>query len=301
MIINNNELQYVYIALDSYESSKKVSSLLALQGTRPPPSTLASPPPKQLDVETHHRSDVFVLQDALLANPAKAPANDAQYSDIEIQSAPPSRPLRRMTTIKRTLSRKPTVVAQKPLPPPPPKYPYLTAVKDKLWSTLEDINQDAVGKLTTRAIRNTLGNVLADDLFWSSATAAVRRRVKVTNDSERADKKIQTCNAITSIITSPNAMQGFRDVVNEVYGTVTRVHSDVGVEALKLATEMVNTGEVTNGLDAITKAVTEVNLYPEMLIKGFAVLHKTLNMGGAINMSGGMAKGLMSITSRFNK
>lgn len=203
--------------------------------------------------------------------------------------------------VKRTVSRKPSTVVQKSLPPPPPKYPYLTAVNDKLWSTWEEINRDATGKLTTRAIRNAIGNVLADDLFWSTATAAVKRRVKITNDSERADKKIQTCNAITSIMTSPNSMQGFKDVVNEVYGTVTNMHSDVGVEALKLATEMVNTGEVTNGLDMITDVVTNMNLSPNMLRMGFAMFHKTLNLGGVINMSGGLAKGLMSITSRFKK
>jgi len=192
-------------------------------------------------------------------------------------------------------------VAQEPLPPPPPKYPYLTAVKDKLWNTWEEINRDAIGKLTTRAIRNAIGNVLADDLFWSTATATVKRRGKITNDSERADKKIQTCNAITSIMTSPNSMQGFKDVVNEVYGTVTNMHSDVGVEALKLATEMVNTGEVTNGLDMITDVVKKINLSPDMLRMGFDMFHKTLNLGGVMNMSGGMAKGLMSITSRFKK
>ncbi|XP_027851238.2 uncharacterized protein LOC114130459 [Aphis gossypii] len=242
------------------------------------------------------------LQEALLAQP-KAPANGAQqYSGPDVrQSVPPSRPLRRATMVKRTVSRKPTAVAQEPLPPPPPKYPYLTAVKDKLWSTWEDINRDAIGKLSTRAIRNAVGHMLADDLFWSTATAFVRRRGKITNDSERADKKIQTCNAITSIFTSPNAMEGFKDVVNDAYGTVTRLQSDVGVEALNVATEMVNNGEVTNILDTITDAVTNVNLRPEMLIKGFAMLHKTLNMGGKINMSDNMARGLMSITSRFNK
>ncbi|KAE9545599.1 hypothetical protein AGLY_001142 [Aphis glycines] len=241
------------------------------------------------------------IQEALLAQP-KAPANGAQYSDPDVrQSVPPSRPLRRTTTVKRTVSRKPTAVAQDPLPPPPPKYPYLTAAKDKLWSTWEEVNRDAIGKLSTRAIRNAIGDMLADDLFWSTATAFVKRRVKITNDIERADKKIQTCNMITSVLTSPNSMERFKDMVNEMYGTVTRVHSNVGVEALNLANEMVNTGEVTKVLDTITHIVNNIDLRPEMLIKGFAMLHKTLNMGGKVNMNNNMAKSLMFITSRFNK
>lgn len=286
----------MYMALVLYESSKKVSSLMA--GDMP--TSLDPRSPRPIDVETHHRLDVFVLQEALLTHP-KAPTNAAPNSDVRIQSVPTSRPMKRTMTIKRTASRNPAAVAQEPLPPPPPKYPYLAAVKNKMWSMLEDINRNSVGKLTIRAIRNAMGNVLADDLFWSSATAAVRRRVKITNDSERADKKIQTCNAITSIATSPNTMEGFKEVVNEVYDMVSRMHSNVGVEALELATEMVNNGRVTNGLDTITDVVTNINLNPDMLIKGFNMLNKPLNLNSAINMNGGMAKGLMAITSRFNK
>jgi hypothetical protein len=253
--------------------------------------------------------DVFVLQDAFsvtkVVRKSVAPAttNDVanpKFPDANDQAAT-MRPVRRMTTtVKRTVSRKPTAV-QAPPPPPPPKYPYLAAVNDMFWDSWEDINRNDVGKLSTRALRNTLGSVLADDLFWSSAVSAVRRRAKVTNESQRADNKIRMCNAITSTITSPNAMQGFKEVVNELYGTVSRIRSDVGTDALRLATEMINNGEVTNGLNMLTDLVTNIRLNPELLNKGFNMFLKTLNLGGMLNMSGGMAKGLMSITSKFNK
>jgi len=169
------------------------------------------------------------------------------------------------------------------------------------WNALEDINRNEVGKLSTRALRNTLGNVLVDDLFWLSTSSAVRRRAKMTNDSRRANQKIRMCNALTSALTSSNAMPGFKDVVNEVYGTVSRIRSDIGTDALRLTTEMVNNGDVTNGLNVLTNFVTNIRLNPEMLNKAFNMFIKTLNLGGVINMSGGMAKSLMSITSKFNK
>ncbi|XP_026811885.1 uncharacterized protein LOC113552996 [Rhopalosiphum maidis] len=246
--------------------------------------------------------DAFSVAKVVRKPVAAATTNDVaapQFPDANDQAAT-MRPVRRMTTIKRTVSRKPTAV-QAPPPPPPPKYPYLTAVKDMFWNTWEDINRNDVGKLSTRALRNMLGSVLVDDLFWSSASSAVRRRAKVTNDSQRADHKIRMCNALTSTLTSPNAMQGFKEVVNEVYGTVSRIRSDVGTDALRLAIEIVNGGEVTNGLNMLTNIVTNIRLNPEMLNKGFNMFQRTLNLGGMLNMSGGMAKGLMSITSKFNK
>eukprot|EP00102_Acyrthosiphon_pisum_P006360 XP_001952288.2 PREDICTED: uncharacterized protein LOC100159087 [Acyrthosiphon pisum] len=226
-----------------------------------------------------------------------APANDGD--GLQYTGASPT-PVRR--TVKRTVTRVPTVAPLPPPPPPPAKYPHLTAVKDMFWNAFEDINQaNEYGKLNTRAARNMLSNVLVNELFWSSVVRALRRRVKVTNDSNRADGHVRTCNALTNAVTSPNAMQGFQDVANEVYVTVSRMHSDVGTDALRLVTEMVNGGEVNRGLDTITNIVNKINLSPKMLIKGFDMLRKTLNLGGAMNMGGGLARGLMSFTSKLNK
>ncbi|XP_060862843.1 uncharacterized protein LOC132939600 [Metopolophium dirhodum] len=213
-------------------------------------------------------------------------------------------PVRRTTSTKRTVTRTPTAAPAPPPPPPPPpaKYPHLAAVKDMLWNTLEDINRATeYGKLNARAARNTLSNVLSNDVFWSSVIGALRRRVKVTNDGKRAAAHIRTCNALTTAVTSPNAMQGFQDVANEVYGTVSRMQSDVGTDALRLLTEMVDGGEVNRGLDTITSIVKKINFNPRMLVKGFAMLRKTLNLGGLMHMNGGMARGLMSFTSKFSK
>lgn len=251
--------------------------------------------------------DVFVLQDAfsttrvrrVTSGPAKGAAA-VQLADVGDQAAEVS-PVRRTKTVKRTVSSQPTAVPEPP-PPPPPKYPHLTAVKEMFWNAFEDINRANLnGKLATRSARNTMNNVLSNELFWTSVVGALRRRVKVTNDSERTDKKIRTCNALTATITSPNAVQGFQDVANEVYGTVSRMQSEVGTDALRLVTEMVNGGEVTRGLDTITDIVNNLDLDPRMLVRGFAMLRKTLNLGGTINMGGGLAKGLMSLTSKFNK
>lgn len=203
--------------------------------------------------------------------------------------------------MKHTPSRKaPVVHAPPPPPPPPPKYPNLTAVKDMFWDTWEDINRTSVnGKLNTRAVRNSVGDVLANGEFWWSLVSAVKRRVKVTNDQRKADNRIQICNALTSAITSPMAVDGFEKLANEVYDTVTRTHSKVGTDGLRLVTEMVNGGEVTKGLDAITNIVNNVNLDPEMLVKGFESLRKTLNLGGSMDIGGGLAKSLMSISSKL--
>uniref|UniRef100_A0A2S2NTF8 Uncharacterized protein n=1 Tax=Schizaphis graminum TaxID=13262 RepID=A0A2S2NTF8_SCHGA len=248
--------------------------------------------------------DAFSVAKVVQKPVAAAPTNDVatpQFPDAKGQTAT-MRPVRRVTSVKRMVSQKPTAVQAPPPPPPPPppKYPYLTAVKDMFWNMWEDINRNDVGKLSTRALRNTLGNVLVDDLFWSSASSAIRRRAKVTNNSQRADHKIRMCNALTSTLTSPNAMQGFKEVVNELYGTVSRIQSDIGTNALRQATKMVNDGEVTNDLNMLTNTVNNIRLDPLMLLKGFNMFQRTLNMGGMLNMSGGMAKGLMSITSKFN-
>ncbi|XP_025200691.1 uncharacterized protein LOC112598442 [Melanaphis sacchari] len=239
------------------------------------------------------------VQDAFSATKIQKSRSAAQANGVVSQQLPGAageaakmQPMKRTTTLKRIVSRK--VVA-------PPKYPHLTAVKDKFWKSWENINQTKTGKLNTRAIRNALNDILVNDRFWWSVISAVRRRAKVTNDSQRAENKIRMCNAFTSTITSPNAVQGFQDIVNEVYGTVTSFRSDLATDALQIATDMVNTGEVTNSLDALSKIVHYVKLSPEMLKKMFAMFHKTLNMGGRINMGGGIAKSLMSITSKFNK
>lgn len=209
-------------------------------------------------------------------------------------------PVRRHTTVRRTSTKKQTMVP--PPPPPPAKYPHLAAVKDMFWNTLEDINRaNMYGKLNARSARNTLSNVLSNEPFWLSVVGILKRKVKITNDSKRADSKIRVCNALTTAITSPNAMQGFQDVANEVYGTVSRFQSDVSTDALRLVTEMVNSGEVNRLLDTITNIITKIKLSPRMLVKGFAMFQKTLNLGGSINMGGGLAKGIMSLTSKFNK
>ncbi|KAL4132597.1 hypothetical protein QTP88_009721 [Uroleucon formosanum] len=202
--------------------------------------------------------------------------------------------------VRRTATRKQTMAP--PPPPPPPKYPHLTAVKDMFWNTLEDINRaNMYGKLNVRSARNTLSNVLSNKPFWLSVAGILKRKVKITNDSKRADSNIRVCNALTTAITSPNAMQAFQDMANEVYGIVSRFQSDVSTEALRLVTEMVNSGEVNRLLDTITNIIIKIKLNPRMLVKGFAMFQKTLNLGGSINMGGGLAKGIMSLTSKFNK
>ncbi|XP_022163007.1 uncharacterized protein LOC111028600 [Myzus persicae] len=211
--------------------------------------------------------------------------------------------VRRVKTVKR-VNQVSSKDIEAPAPPPetPSKYPNLTAVKDMFWNTFEDINRESeYGQLGVRSVRNTLSNVLSNGLFWSSFEGALKRRVKVTNDAQRADRKIRLCNNITGLVTDPNASQGFQEIANEVYTSVVRMQSEVGTDALRLVTEMVNGGEVTRGLDAISDIVSKIKLNPRMLVKGFAMLRKTLNLGGAMNMSGGLAKGLMSITSKFNK
>ncbi|CAI6343900.1 unnamed protein product [Macrosiphum euphorbiae] len=200
-------------------------------------------------------------------------------------------PVRRTKTVTRVVA-----------PSPPAKYPHLSAVKGMFWNAFENINRaNEYGKLNCRAARNMLSNVLINKLFWTSVIGALKRRVKVTNDSKRAVGHIRMCNALTTAITSPNAMQGFQDVANEVYGTVSRIQSDVGKDALRLVTEMVKGGEVNRGLDTITSIVNKINFNPRMLVKGFAMLRKTLNLGGAMQMGGGLTRGIMSLTSKFNK
>jgi len=245
-----------------------------------------------------------VLQDAFSVVRVRkvtsaAAANDeaaSQLAGAGVQAALKP-PVVRTTTTKRVVTKTPTAA-----PKPPAKYPHLAAVKDMFWNTLEDINQASeYGKLNMRAARNMLSNVLSNEMFWSSVVGALRRRVKMTNDGKRADKHIRICNALTTAVTNPNAMQGFQEVANEVYGTVSRIQSDVGADALELVTKMVNGGEVNSFLDTITSIVNKIDFNPSKLVKGFAMLRKTLNLGGAMNMSGGMARGIMSITSKFNK
>lgn len=180
------------------------------------------------------------------------------------------------------------------------EYPHLTAVKDMFWDTFENINQASVyGKLDIRAARNTMRNVLGYEEFWSLLAKMMRNRVYVTHFKKKADSKIQKCNMFTSAITSPIATQALENVANEFYATVSSMRPDVASNAMRLVTDMVNGGRVTRGLDAIADTVTRVNLCPEKLIKGFDHIHDMLKMGGTMKMNGGMAKGLMSVTSNF--
>jgi len=241
--------------------------------------------------------DAFSVKRVIRKVTSAVPAND----EAALQLAGAGGQEAAMPPVRRVVSRV-SNEASLPPPPPPAKYPNLAAVKDMFWNSFEDINRaNEYGKLNCRAARNMLSNVLIDDQFWSSVIGALRRRVKVTNDSKRAANHIRKCNALTTVVTSPNAMQGFQDVANEVYGTVSRIRSDVGADALRLVTEMVNGGGVNRGLDMITSIVNKINFSPRMLIKGFAMLRKTLNLGGAMHMGGGLARGLMSFTSKFNK
>lgn len=186
-------------------------------------------------------------------------------------------------------------------PSPSEKYPYLTAVKDMFWNTFENINKASEnGKLDTRAARNMMRNVLSDDQFWSSLTRLTRKRLHVAYDKKRADRKIQKCNMLTSAITSPIATQGFENIANELCATVSSIRPDIGcTNSIQLVADLVNGGSVARGLDAISDVVSNVDLCPRRLIKGFDHIHNMLKIGGIMKMNGGIAKGLMSMTSNF--
>jgi len=241
-----------------------------------------------------------VLQDAFsVVRVRKATSAAPVNGEAALQLAGADDQAAAMPPVRRT---KTVIKVPTAAPSPPAKYPHLSAVKGMFWNAFENINRaNEYGKLNCRAARNMLSKVLIDKLFWSSVVGALRRRVKVTNDSKRAVGHIRMCNALTTVITSPNAIQGFQDVANEVYGTVSRIQSDVGKDALRLVTEMVKDGEVNRGLGTITSIVNKINFNPRMLVKGFAMLRKTLNLGGAMQMGGGLTRGIMSLTSKFNK
>lgn len=210
--------------------------------------------------------------------------------------------LQLQTGAKRPASRKSTEAVQaSPPPPAADKYPHLTAVKDMFWNTLEDINRaSANGKLATRAARNAVHDVLANGEFWDSLRQMLQRRAKATNDVIRADRRIRTSNALTAAVTSPMAVEGFQQVVNEVYNTVSGIRSDVGVDALRLMAQTVDDGSVSRGLGAVADVVDGVNLNPGALIRGFAMFRKALNLCGATNMTGDLSRSLMSFSSRIN-
>ncbi|XP_015378361.1 PREDICTED: uncharacterized protein LOC107172580 [Diuraphis noxia] len=185
-------------------------------------------------------------------------------------------------------------------PSPSKKYPNLTAVKDMFWDTIENINRaNENGKLEIRALRNTMNNVLRDDVFWSSLVRLMKKYASVTFDSKRADRKIQLYNTFTSIITNPTAVQGFEDITNELYNTVSSIRMDVDSNAVQKVTNMVNSGSMIRDLDAITGIVNKIDWCPKHLIKDFDFIHMTLNMLGSMKMNNNMSKGLISFSSNF--
>lgn len=197
-------------------------------------------------------------------------------------------------TVRRTTSRKAAA--------PPPKYPHLAKVEEMAWKTAEDVNRtNESGKLTVRSVRNAIGDFLESEVFWSTMVAAIKRRAKLANNKERADQMINACNALTSVLTGPLAARGLEKLAADVYDAAVTADPSTCTSALSLATEMVNGGQVTDGLKATNNIVNNVDISPGMVTNVFSKIIKVLNHGGAVVMSQGVSNGLFTVYSRMNR
>lgn len=203
---------------------------------------------------------------------------------------------KRAPAIRRLVSTKRAAPA-----PPPPKYPNLAEAESILWSTLEEGNRaNETGKKTARGVRNAIATLLNSPDAWELLEWLIRKEARTTYDSLRADARISTCNAVAESLINPMVTNEFVKLISDVYDAAVQMDTTVAEEALQVATDLASGGFVTEGLDKAQGIVEGVDLDPLVVSKAFAMLKKSINMGGSFHMGDKMTNSLVSLTSKFN-